>query len=335
LRIFKRMTNLFSFVGPRRITVLLLLLAATFVQAESVSVITLKVRPGDTVSYLALKHLHAYNQDILDQIKKLNPEIRDLNRITVGQVVYLPKPSEKPAEPTAPAPLVESKRMAAAASRAVATLVEGEVQVMAGGDNTWRKLSSNAILRGGDKVRVLKNGRLELVLDNRSVLRLASNSTLELKEVERKPERETYRFALSLGKMWTRVTRLLGFGSKYQVDTPTAITAVQGTVYDLQVDSNQQTQVRVHSGTVQVYNPFAGDIAPGEKVPKLQEPTRVPGPTRISREAWEQLLLQQYQQVTLGREGRSTISAFDLDKARKEAWVRWNEARDKDFYGEI
>jgi hypothetical protein len=135
--------------------------------------------------------------------------------------------------------------------------------------------------------------------------------------------------------MWTRVTRLLGFNSKYQVDTPTAITAVQGTVYDLQVDSDQQTRVRVHSGNVLVYNPFAGDLAPGEKIPKFQEPTRVPGPTRISREAWEQLLLQQYQQVTLGREGRSNISAFDLDKARKEAWVSWNEARDKDFYGEI
>ena len=332
---FQLMTNLAGFVGPRRVAVLLLFVAASFVQAQSASVITVKVRPGDTISYLAFKYLHAYNQDLLDQIKKLNPQIRDLNRIKVDQTVHLPKLAEEPAETTAPAPLVESKRMTAAASRAVATLVEGEVQIMAGGDITWKGLSPNAILKGGDQVRVLDNGRLELVLDNRSVLRLASNSTLELKKVERKPEKETYRFALSLGKMWTRVTQLLGFGSKYQVDTPTAITAVQGTVYDLQVDSDQQTRVRVHSGSVQVYNPFAGDLAPGEKVPKLQEPTRVPGPTRISREAWENLLLQQYQQVTLGREGRSSVSAFDLDKIRKEAWVRWNEARDKDFYGEI
>ena len=329
------MTNLFSFVGPRRIAVLLIFLAATFVQAASDSALTVKVRPGDTISYLALKHLHTYDQDTLNQIKKLNPQIKDLNRIKVGEVVRLPKPSAEKEQPTVPAPSPVSKKMTAAASRAVVTLVEGEVQMMAGEEQSWRSLSANAILKGGDKVRVLDNGRLEMVLDNRSVLRLAANSTLELKEVERKPEKETYRFALSLGKMWTRVTRLLGFGSKYQVDTPTAITAVQGTVYDLQVDSHQQTRVRVHSGNVLVYNPFAGDLAPGEKIPKLQEPTRVPGPTRISREAWEQLLLQQYQQVTLGREGRSTISAFDLDKTRKEAWVRWNETRDKDFYGEI
>jgi hypothetical protein len=163
---------------------------------------------------------------------------------------------------------------------------------------------------------------------------LAANTTLELKEVERRRQKEKYRFALSVGKMWTRVTRLLGFGSKYQVETPTAITAVQGTVYDLHVDPSQQTRVRVHSGNVQVYNPFAGDLAPGQEVPKLKEPTRVPGPTRISREEWEQLLLGQYQQVTLGREGRSAISAFDLAAARREAWVRWNEARDRDLYGE-
>ncbi len=333
------MSDKFSFLGPRWVTFLLIFLVATCVVAASDSVISVKVRPGDTISYLAFKYLHAYNQDILSQIKQLNPHLKDLNRIQVGEIVRLPKrkPSieaAKPTEPTPSAPPPVTKKMAARASRAVATLVEGQVQVMAAGVNTWRKLDANAILKAGDKVRVLEEGRLELVLDNRSVLRLAANSTLELKEVERKPKKENYRFALSIGKMWTRVTRLLGFGSRYQVETPTAITAVQGTVYDLNVDPNQETRVRVHSGNVQVYNPFAGDLAPGEKAPKLKEPTRVSGPTRISREAWEQLVLRQYQQVTLGREGRSTISAFDLAKARKEAWVRWNEARDKDLYGE-
>ena len=186
------MTNLFSFVESRRITVVLILLLATCVIAASDPVLSVKVRPGDTVSYLALKHLHTYNQEILNQIKELNPHIKDLNRIQVGQTVRLPKPPEKPAkvtEPTAPAPPTVTTKMAAAASRAVATLVEGEVQMMAGGDNSWRKLKANAILKVGDKVRVLDKGRLELVLDNRSVLRLAANSTLELKEVERKPKK--------------------------------------------------------------------------------------------------------------------------------------------------
>lgn len=335
----KRMSNNHSFLGPRHLTVLLILLVATFLVAASEPVTSVKVRPGDSISYLAFKHLQTYNQEIASQIKSLNPHIKDLNLIQVGQTVYLPKrqPSTvtgKRGEPTPSAPASDTKKMAAAASRAVATLVEGEAQMMIVGSNGWQRLQVNAILKAGDTVRVLDQGRLELVLDNRSVLRLAANTTLELKEVERRRQKEKYHFALSVGKMWTRVTRLLGFGSTYQVETPTAITAVQGTVYDLHVDPSQLTRVRVHSGNVQVYNPFAGDLAPGQKVTKFQEPTRVPGPTRISREQWEQLLLRQYQQVTLGRDGRSAISAFDLTAARREAWVRWNEARDRDLYGE-
>ena len=53
--------------------------------------------------------------------------------------------------------------MAAAASRAVATLVEGEVQMTGDGSNGWQRLQVNAILNAGDKVRVLDTGRLELV----------------------------------------------------------------------------------------------------------------------------------------------------------------------------
>lgn len=333
------MSNNHSFLGPRHLTVLLILLVATFLVASSEPVTSVIVRPGDSISYLAFKHLHTYNQEIVSQIKSLNPHLKDLNLIQVGQTVYLPKrqPSTvtgKRGEPTPSAPASDTKKMAAAASRAVATLVEGEAQMMIAGSNGWQRLQVNAILKAGDTVRVLDQGRLELVLDNRSVLRLAANTTLELKEVERRRQKEKYHFALSVGKMWTRVTRLLGFGSTYQVETPTAITAVQGTAYDLHVDPSQLTRVRVHSGNVQVYNPFAGDLAPGQKVTKFQEPTRVPGPTRISREQWEQLLLRQYQQVTLGRDGRSAISAFDLTAARREAWVRWNEARDRDLYGE-
>jgi len=325
-------------LGPRHLTVLLILLAATFLVAASDPVTSAKVRPGDSISYLAFKHLHTYNQEIVNQIKSLNPHIKDLNLIQVGQTVYLPKRKFTPVtgergEPTPSAPFPESKKMAAAASQAVATLVEGEVQMTGAETNGWQRLQVNAILKAGDNVRVLEQGRLELVLDNRSVLRLAANTTLELKEVERRRQKGKYRFALSIGKMWTRVTRLLGFGSKYQVETPTAIAAVQGTSYDLQIDPRQQMRVRVFSGNVQIYNPFSGDLAPGQKVPKLEKPTRVAGPKRISREEWTQLVLQQYQQVTLGRKGRSAISGFDLPAASKEAWIRWNEERDRDFYG--
>ncbi len=237
-----------SFLGPRHLTILLICLVAIWVVAASNSVISVKVRSGDSISYLAFKHLHKYNQEIINQIRLLNPQIKDLNRIQVGQTIRLPKRKPavavpEPVEPTPSPQTAPAKRMVAKGSRAVVTFVEGEAQMTSAGRDNWRKLQVNALLKPGDKVRVLENGRLELVLDNRSVLRLAGNSTLELKEVERRPKKENYRFSLSVGKMWTRITRLLGFGSKYQVETPTAITAVQGTVYDLDVDANRHCGV--------------------------------------------------------------------------------------------
>ena len=328
-----------------------LLFSSWFATASIVIVLTLgwlsaapntleiKVRRGDSVSYLCFKHLGAYNMDIAAEIKKLNPEIKDLNLIFVGQIIRLPQERVEPvvAKPSVQPPVTrppEPKEMTAAAAKAVITLVEGQGEMMTASDQSWQTAKVNSSLKSGDKVRILEEGRMELILDNRSVLRLAPNSSLELKEIERSPQKEHYSFSFSFGKMWSRVTRLFGVGSSHQVETPTAIAAVQGTAYDLQVDPDQQTRVRVFSGKVQVYNPFAGNLAPGQEMPKLEKPTRVSGPKRISREEWTQLVLSQYQQVTLGRGGRSTISAFDLDAARKEAWVRWNEERDRDFYGE-
>jgi hypothetical protein len=335
----KRMSNNHSFLGPRHLTVLLILLVATFLLAVSDPITSVKVRPGDSVSYLCFKHLGAYNEDIAAEMKKLNPEIKDLDLIYVGQIILLPKkkaefPAGKPILQPPATQTPEVEKMSVPAAKAVITLVEGRAEMMTASGQSWQAARINSSLRSGDKVRILEEGRMELILDNRSVLRLAANSSLELKEFEQTPRKEQYSFFFSFGKMWSRVTRMLGFGSIHRVETPTAIAAVQGTSYDLQVDPSQQTMVRVFSGRVQIYNPFAGDLAPGQKVPKLKKPTRVSGPTRISKEEWTQLVLQQYQQVTFGRKGRSTITAFDLDNARKEAWIRWNEERDRDFYGE-
>lgn len=324
--------------GSWVVTAPIVIVLALSLLSAAPNTLEIKVRRGDSVSYLCFKHLGAYNKDIAAEIKKLNPKIKDLNLIYVGQTIRLPKKRVEPpvAKPSVQPPAIQppkAKEMTAAAAKAVITLVEGKAEMITADRKGWQTATVNAMLKSGDKVRVLEKGRMELILDNRSVLRLASNSSLELKEVERSPRKEHYSFFFSFGKMWTRVTRMFGSGSSHKVETPTAIAAVQGTSYDLEVDPSEQTTVRVFSGNVQIYNPFAGDLAPGQEIPKLQKPTRVPGPKRISEEEWTQLVLKQYQQVTLGREGRSTISAFDLDAARKEAWIRWNEQRDRDFYG--
>ncbi|MHC4184163.1 MAG: LysM peptidoglycan-binding domain-containing protein, partial [Planctomycetota bacterium] len=48
------------------------------------------VKPGDSVSFIALKKYGIVNREILKLIHGLNPEIKDLNVISIGQLIKFP-----------------------------------------------------------------------------------------------------------------------------------------------------------------------------------------------------------------------------------------------------
>ena len=60
-------------------------------------------------------------------------------------------------------------------------------------------------------------------------------------------------------------------------------------------------------------------------------PQEVPGPTSISREEWTQIVVHQFQQVTVTRREIPRPTPFDPNKERQAEWVQWNEERDADF----
>ena len=143
---------------------------------------------------------------------------------------------------------------------------------------------------------------------------------------------------ISLGKLWVRVSKLFNPASRYDVKTPTVIAGVQGTTYQVQVIGDRSTTIQVFEGAVNVYNPFpAGGPAAGEKPAQVGKPSEVagprevPGPTAVSREEWTEIVLHQYQQITVARGEIPHPTSFDPQKERQSDWVRWNEERDADF----
>ena len=143
---------------------------------------------------------------------------------------------------------------------------------------------------------------------------------------------------LSLGKLWIRVAKLFSPASRYDVKTPTVIAGVQGTTYQILVTEDELTTIQVFQGAVNIYNPFPkgesavpGKPAAVEKPREVAGPREVPGPAAVSREEWTQIVLHQFQQVTVkGREIPQPTS-FDVQKERQTEWIRWNEERDADF----
>jgi len=314
------------------------------------------VRKGDTISYLSFKVYGMYDPKIAEILKKENPQVKDINWIYVGQELRFPAPeamrkrlAEKPVIAARPEPEVKEARIPSEpslvptqvrASKGVITFLEGTAQVKKSGQSEWSPAHPNMILSEKDQIKVLSQSRAELILDNQTVMRLSENSILTINKLEenRAAQKETARMDLSLGKLWVRLTKLFDPASRYDVKTPTVIAGVLGTTYQIMVAGDQKTTIQVFEGTVHIYNPFPkgepskpGIPTPLEKPTEVAGPTEVPGPAAVSREEWTQIVLHQFQQITVrGREIPQPTS-FDVGKERRSEWIRWNEARDADF----
>ncbi len=314
--------------------------------ADDIRLVT--VRRGDTVSYISFKIYGMYNQNILEMLRKENSGVRDMNLIYVGQQLRFPAPAlmkmrldgQKPQEPGEPQKPAELPRVRAAANKAVITYLEGQVQVRTGAGTAWSAAVPNQILQAKDEIRVLPGSRAELILDNQSVMRLAENTHLTLRQLDAEPVsgKETTSVGLSLGKLWTRASKVFNPSSRLEVRTPTAIAGVQGTVYHVNVENERLTEIQVYDGAVAVWNPLpsAGPAADGSravlKVPrKVQGPRPVAGPSTVSREEWTEIILQKAQQITVTDQGIPRPVSFSIDHERQKEWVRWNEERDADF----
>ena len=67
---------------------------------------------------------------------------------------------------------------------------------------------------------------------------------------------------LYLGKVRLYIQKLTHEDRSYRVTSPTAVISVRGTVFEVEVDSSQQTRVSVESGSVRVRH----RLLPGREV---------------------------------------------------------------------
>ena len=327
-------------------------------KADDIQRIT--VRKGDTISYLSFRIYGMYNPQILDLLRGENPGVADMNLIYAGQELRFPtaaamkklltgqntpvQPQQPPQEPkerqkqplkTDQLPLVK-----ATANKAVITYFEGQVQVRRSTDAVWSAAAPNQLLYARDEIRVLSKSRAELILDNQSVLRLSENTQLTLRQLdtESASKKETTSVGLSLGKLWTKASKVFNPSSRLEVRTPTAIAGVQGTVYQVNVENERKTEIQVYDGAVAVWNPAppqasssGGSKAVLAAPQKVQGPRPVAGPAAVSREVWTEIILKKAQQITVTDQGVPKPVAFSIDQERQKEWVQWNEKRDTDF----
>ena len=105
-------------------------------------------------------------------------------------------------------------------------------------------------LKAGDTIITGRKGRLVLGLSDGSQAVIAPQTTVVIKDLTQSPRTL---FHVIRGKTRVHIEKLGGQPNPYRVNTPTAVIAVRGTIFDVLVDGDE-TQVFLHEGEVAVTN---------------------------------------------------------------------------------
>lgn len=136
---------------------------------------------------------------------------------------------------------------------------EGPVEIRrrANGQAEMQKIAfkANEEVRGGDTIVTGRGGRLVLGLSDGSQAVIAPQTTVVVQDLGASPRTL---FNLLRGKTRVRIEKMGGQPNPYRVNTPTAVIAVRGTIFDVLV-KDDQTEVFLHEGQVAVTNRMLPD----------------------------------------------------------------------------
>ncbi len=147
----------------------------------------------------------------------------------------------------------------------------------------WQNVSVGDILPAQTSVKTGKNSATLIALQGGHVLRVGSETTVQLREVGRE---RSFSFEVLSGKIWSLV-RSANKPAKFEVETPSAVAGVEGTLFAVIHDqANEETVVSTHQGTVNLkQNDKAVKVTPGltASVTRNQKtaPAAVPTPQSL------------------------------------------------------
>lgn len=203
------------------------------------------VAPGQTLSWLGLRHLGGWTPEIASQVASDNPGLHPI--LQPGQTVRLRRSLDRRNLPPA-------QQIAMASRKAVVTRLAGPVFRLRP-DGSRSPLAADQFLEAGDLVQTGDQAMAELIIDNQSILRVRANSLLRLVRIQdsslHAPKSQT-QVALSAGRVWTKVRQWAGPLVGFEVRMPRSIAGVHGTIFECAVAPDSSSRVWVDEGIVGV-----------------------------------------------------------------------------------
>jgi ferric-dicitrate binding protein FerR (iron transport regulator) len=224
------------------------------------------------------------------------------------------------------------------------TYLKGKVEAHRQG--SWVKLKKDAKVYGGENIRTQKKSRVEIVLVDKSVIRLGSRSKVKInKAMFESDGKKQFSGKLLRGQAYAMVSKLTGGDSSFKIETSNAVAGVRGTAFRIDANKDRSTVVRVYTGAVAVSNApiYAKPGKPSKSSGKFQMPRQgvkpggpgrveVAGPEEVTKKEWEEFVAKAMQEVRVAANGEiSEPVAFDAEADAADEWVAWNKSRDKEL----
>ena len=318
-----RRQSLISLVG-------LSALAALFISATPATdsaFLSHTVTRGETVSLLCIELYGRYTPAMGAVLLRDNPELKDVNIVLVGQTLKMRNPGAPAAAAATADPDVTLFVKEVAVTQGVVTYIEGTATLKPAAGGAAKPLAVNSVVVPGDAITTGAKGRVEIIINRESVVRIRENSKLVLTEFrDAGATGGSTKVNFRLGTVWTKMKKFGDKVMRFQLELPTAMAGVHGTVYQARAAADSSGEVSVFDGEVEVKgrqpSGSTGNLAPDE----VAGPSEVEGPHEVSMEEWTYIIRTQ-QTIKIDKSGKpSAPSNFTTNPG--DQWVKWNQERD-------
>jgi hypothetical protein len=192
------------------------------------------------------------------------------------------------------------------------------------------------MLKGGDQVETGPNTKMEITLPDGSLLRFAETTRFKIIAIDMHEGSGTRnaKINVALGKTWANVNKGLKIKPNIDVASDNAVAGVRGTVYRMNVEEDKSVLVKVYDGEVKVeggkgtQQQASGSSLQGPPS-KVNGPTQVQGPTKVSMGQWV-YIIKSMQQIRISRDGLPSKPESFSTKEDTDEWVDWNQGCDRD-----
>jgi hypothetical protein len=163
----------------------------------------------------------------------------------------------------------------------ILSITEGDVSVMKAGTGNWIEAQVGMSLAVGDSIRTGDNSSAKITFFDGSTIELEAGTEIAIASLDISTDTGSTTITLeqTIGNTVSRVTKLLDAASRYEVETPTGVVAVRGSIMQVYVIEdgttwaiNLEGDIRATAQGVEVQIPEGRQciISPGQP-PELTE----------------------------------------------------------------